>query len=301
MKLLYCWVLTLTACTLVGCGSDDSGGRSLPANVVVRQRIAELAPVAVFAHRGLGPTRDGNPFPENSLDSFRAAIAQGTDALEMDAELTEDGQLIVMHDDTVDRTTECSGCVSNLTFDEIRGCRLLDGNRQPTDQIPPTLDEVFDLEPTDILVNIELKVFENDCLTAGHGPEELATAMVETLRRLRVEDRTVVQSFNVEALMSVKAQAPEIYTALLVTGLRTPNITTALEIQADALQPGGPFPLQSLSPERLQDALDAGLQVIPWTVNDAESINELLDSHVNGIITDDPALVKQVAQSRGDS
>lgn len=233
--------------------------------------------------------------------SFRAAVDQGADALEMDSELTLDGQLVVMHDDTVDRTTECSGCVSALSLAEIRRCRLLDGDGRPTGEVPPTLDEVFALEPRDMLVNVELKVFGSGCLTPNHGPAQLAAAMVSALRRLRAEHRTIVQSFNAAALMAVNAQAPEIYTALLVTGLRTPNIATALEVQADALQPGGPFPLQRLSPDLLRSAREAGLQVIPWTVNDVASVNDLLDSHVEGIITDDPALVKQVIRSRADS
>src|SRR5512134_2107488 len=145
MKPFCCWFVALIACAVVGCDSDDDGGSAVPANVEVSRRIADLAPVAVFAHRGLGPTRTGNPYPENSLAAFRAAIDAGTDALEMDSELTLDGQLILMHDDTVDRTTECSGCVSALTFDEVRNCHLLDGNGQPTQEIPPTLDEVFEL------------------------------------------------------------------------------------------------------------------------------------------------------------
>lgn len=297
---IHCAVAAAIALTFIACGDDDGGSSSaVAANVVVRQRIADLAPLAVFAHRGLGPTRSGNPFPENSLPSFQAAVAQGTDALEMDSELTEDGQLILMHDDTVDRTTDCSGCVSALSFDAIRACHLLDGDGQPTDQVPPTLDEVVALPPPGQLINVELKVFGNDCLTPGHGPVDLATAMVAALRRLGVEDRTVVQSFDVEALAAVKAQAPDIYTALLVTGLLPRHITSALEIDADAIQPGGPFPFINLSPALIQSALDAGLQVIPWTVDDAESVNKLLDAGVSGVITDDPALVKEVVAGRG--
>lgn len=301
MRLQLLLLAASLASTVAACGSDDGGGgTSVAANVEVRQRIVDLAPVAVFAHRGLGPTRTGNPYPENSLASFRAAIEAGTDALEMDSELTADGRLILMHDDTVDRTSECSGCVSDLSFDALRACRLFDGNGQLTNEVPPTLEEVYALEPDDILVNVELKVFSGACLTPGHGPVDLATAMVAELRRLGVESRTVVQSFDAEALTAVKAQAPEIYTALLVSGLRLRDIEAAVAIHADALQPGGPFPLINLSPTLLQMALDAGLQVIPWTVDDAESINELLDSHVSGIITDDPALVKQVVESRSN-
>src|SRR6266481_5658381 len=139
----WLWIVALTVFGTVGCGDQDVAPPATQAKQTVRERIAHLAPAAVFAHRGQGPTRSGDPFPENSLAAFRAAIAQGTDGLEMDSELTEDGRLILMHDDTVDRTTECSGCVSALSFDAIRRCRLLNGDGQPTDQVPPTLDEVF--------------------------------------------------------------------------------------------------------------------------------------------------------------
>lgn len=298
-RLAVVLLLLLAALALAACSSDDGGnGSTGPANAVVRQRIADLAPLAVFAHRGQGPTAAGNPFPENSLPAFRAAIAQGTDGLEMDCELTQDGQLILMHDDTVDRTTECSGCVSAFTFDEIRRCRLLDGSDETTEELPPSLDEVIALEPDDLLINVELKVFGDGCRTPGHGPVDLANAMVAALRRLGIEDRTVVQSFDADALAAVKAQAPQIYTALLVTGLLPRHLTTALEIEADAIQPGGPFPFVNLSPALIRQAIDAGLQVIPWTVNDADSIGDLLDLGVDGVITDDPPLVQGVVQSR---
>jgi len=296
------WIAVLTVCSLVGCGDDDQASQTaMPANVTVRERIARLAPAASFAHRGQGPTRPGNPVPENSLAAFRLAIAQGADGLEMDSELTEDGQLVLMHDDTVDRTTECKGCVSMLSFDTVRRCRLLDGDGQPTDQVPPTLDEVFQLPPANILVNVELKIFGDACRTPGHGPVDIARAMVATLRRLGVSQRTLVQTFDAEALASLKAQAPDIYGAFLVTGLRPRDVTTAVGLHADAIQPGGPFPFLTLPPADLRAARDAGLQVIAWTVDDADSMNTLIDDGIDGVISDDPLLVKQVVRGRGPS
>lgn len=298
MKINRQWIVALGVVATFGCGGgNDADSSPEAANVVVRQRVAQFAPAVNFAHRGQGPTGPGTP-PENSLAAFRAAIAQGADGIEMDSELTADGQLVLMHDDTVDRTTECRGCVSSLSFDAIRRCRLLDGNGQPTDQVPPTLDEVFALQPSKILVNVELKVFGDNCRTPGHGPVDLANAMVRTLRRLNVERRTIVQSFDAEALASVKAQAPDIYTAFLVSGLRPRDVTTAVELHADALQPGGAFPFLTLKPADLRAALDAGLQVIVWTVDDEASLNTLLDSGVSGFISDNPLLVKKVVGNR---
>ncbi len=299
MKSNLWWIVGIALGGLLGCGEDAAGpDAAVPANVTVRQRIAQLAPAVTFAHRGQGPTRSGNPVPENSLAAFRVAIAQGTDGLEMDSELTADGHLILMHDDIVDRTTECHGCVSMLSFDTIRHCRLLDGDGNPTQEVPPTLDEVFALQPTNVLVNVELKIFSGNCLTPGHGPVDIATEMVATLRRLGVERRTVVQSFDPDALASLKMQAPDLYSAFLVSGLRPRDVTTALALHADAIQPGGPFPFLSLSATDIRAALDGGLQVIPWTVDDAASINTLLDKGINGLITDDPVLAKQVIQAR---
>lgn len=300
MRCFSPWLMACAAFALIGCGDDDGvGDPSVPANVAVRQRVADFVPIAVFAHRGLGPTRVGNPFPENSLAAFRAAIEQGTDALEMDSELTADGRLVLMHDDAVDRTSECRGCVSMIDFADVRRCRLLDGDGQPTDQVPPTLDEVYALAPANMLVNVELKTFGDGCLTPAHGPTELADAMVATLRRLKVEHRTIVQSFDADALARVKEVAPDIYTALLVTGLRAVDVARALEIRGDAIQPGGPFPFLTLPPALLASARESGLQVIPWTVDDEASVRKLLDAGVDGIITNDPVLVRQVADRAG--
>ncbi|MBI3782484.1 MAG: hypothetical protein HY270_03685 [Deltaproteobacteria bacterium] len=294
------WLLAAVVCGAAACGNDGdpTAASTVAANSVVHDRLVQLAPAAVFAHRGQGPTRAGDPYPENSLAAFRAAIEQHTDGLEMDSELTVDGQLVLMHDDTVDRTTECHGCVSALTFDEIRHCRLLDGHGQPTDQVPPTLDEVFQLQPTNVLVNVELKIFGTMCRTPGHGPADIAAAMVTTLRRLGVERRTLVQSFDADALTVVKTQAPDIYTAFLVNGLKPADVAKAVDIRADAIQPGGAFPFLVLPPANLRAALDAGLQVIVWTVDDINSMNTLLDNHVSGFITDDPVLAQNVVRQR---
>ena len=74
---------------------------------------------------------------------------EGPGKVELDVELTSDGELIVMHDDTLDRTTTCEGCASAFTLAGIRRCRLLDGDGRPTDEIPPTLSEVYAAMPPD--------------------------------------------------------------------------------------------------------------------------------------------------------
>ena len=99
----------------VACGSSDV----TPADDV-RTQLASLAPCANLGHRGAGITEAGHPFPENSIVSFLEAMDQGADGIDIDVQITQDGGVIVMHDDTLDRTTDCTGCVSAMTFDEVR-------------------------------------------------------------------------------------------------------------------------------------------------------------------------------------
>ena len=153
---------------------------------------------ANIGYRGTGPTREGHPFPENSISSFLAAMNEGADGVQLDAAITQDGQIIVMHDDTLDRTTNCTGCVSAMTLNEIRACRLLDGAGSLTEERPPTLLEVYSAIDGTALINVELKVFEPPCLTDTTGPEQLVPAVLEEVTRIGGEARTIFSSLDAD-------------------------------------------------------------------------------------------------------
>ena len=111
------------------------------------------APPKVTAHRGGSDER-----PENTLDAFRNAVAIGADVVEFDVRSTADHRLVVLHDRTLDRTTNCTGIVYKLTFEQVRACQT-NGNGQPV----PTLEEVLDyLAPIDIDIAPELKEYSID-------------------------------------------------------------------------------------------------------------------------------------------
>lgn len=283
----------LLAAPLAGCGDSASQ----PANLVVRDRIAALAPSANIGHRGTGLTRAGHAFPENSIASFQAAMAAGANGIELDVELTSDGGLIVMHDDTLDRTTDCSGCVSAYTLEEVQACRLLDGNGAPTDQHPPTLAETYDALPSDALVNVELKVYGDDCLTPSTGPVTLADTAVAEVSALGVLDRSFFSSFDETAAASVKQADPDAYSALLleIGGSQDPSAGIAFSV-ANGLDAIHPFLL--VSAEGVQQALAAGLQANVWTINTAPAMNEAIDKGVTAIITDQPGILAQVLDER---
>jgi glycerophosphoryl diester phosphodiesterase len=260
-----------------------------PANLLVRKRIAALAPAANLGHRGSGVSVPGRQLPENSIPSFLRAMQHGAHGVELDVEITADGQLVVMHDDTLDRTTTCTGCVSALGFDTLRHCRLRDGNGGTTAERPPALAEVYSALPPSALVNVELKVYEPRCRTASTGPRQLARAAVAEIKRLGVADRTIFSSFDEDAIVAVKTADATLYAALLFFEYRPERIEHAVQLGLDAIHP-----YHTIAATEVQRALQAGLQVNVWTVNARPHLLESLEKGVSAIITDHPELLHQV-------
>jgi|GEM_PF-6307882 len=279
-----------TACTAEWAAREGCMGTA-PKDKV-RARIASLAPSANLGHRGTGITGTegaGNPLPENSIASFVAAMEQGADGIELDVEITKDGKLIVMHDGTVDRTTTCTGCVSDMTFDEVRACRLLDNQGNPTDEIPPTLSEVYGAIAEDALVDVELKVYGPSCLTDTTGPDALVPLALDEVTQIGSENRTLFSSFDETAAGLVKTEQPGYYSGLLATVVGAEEVDKALMLNQDAIHP-----FFSVSSETVQNALDAGLQVNVWTVDTAESMQETIDKGSTAIITDNPGILAEL-------
>lgn len=280
-----------------GCGDDDPEGITAvrPAHQVVRERIAQLAPAANLGHRGSGVNRTGQALAENSLASFRKAMEDGADGIELDVELTRDGRLIVLHDDTFDRTSTCTGCVSAYTFAEARACRLTNFAGEASSEPPPTLAEVFAALPPSALVNVELKVYDPPCTTATTGPVELARRAVAEIKALGVAPRTLFSSFDEVAAAAVKEADAGMYSAQLLSGVLPTSLGRALERNLDAIHP-----LFLVPPATVRRIQDAGLQVNVWTVDLREDMQLNLDKGVNTIITDHPALLRQVlSEHRG--
>jgi glycerophosphoryl diester phosphodiesterase len=277
----------------LGCGSSDACVDGVCTGNAPRdkvwQRIDELAPAAAIGHRGTGPTREGHRFSENSISSFLAAIDEGADGIELDVEITEDGQLIVMHDDTLDRTTDCTGCVSETSFEQARACRLLDGGGNPTDEAPPTLAEVYAAIGGNALINVELKVFEPPCATASTDPEALVTAVLAEVARIGGENRTIFSSFNELAVQLIKTRQPGYYSALISNGPEDALVDTALRLGQDAIHP-----FITVSAQTVQSAREQGLQVGIWTINTAPSMQAAIDKGATAILTDQAAVLVEL-------
>lgn len=293
--------MLLAALLVAGCAArqeqpvhpEPSGERLL-----VRATLAAIEPVANIGHRGAGTAEPNNPFPENSTFSFRQAMAQGAQGVELDVELTADGRLVAMHDDTLDRTTTCTGCVSAKTLAEIQKCRLLDGDGNVLGDVPPTLEQSFLALPRNALVNVELKVYGDGCRTPTTGPDDLARAAVREVRRLGVGDRTLFSSFDPDAAAAVRRES-DFYSGLLLDftasaeGSWPLGIARATELDLDAIHPALVIP-----PEGVQAARQAGLQVNVWTINRPARMEAAIEAGVTSIITDRPAILVDTLRGR---
>ena len=252
---------------------------------------------ANIGYRGTGPTREGHPFPENSISSFLAAMNEGADGVQLDAAITQDGKIVAMHDDTLDRTTNCTGCVSAMTLNEIQACRLLDGAGAPTEEPPPTLLEVYSAVDGTALINLQLKVFEAPCLTETTGPEQLVPAALEEVTLIGGQARTIFSSLDAAASALVKTERPGYYSAIVSDETGEPEVEQALELKQDAIHPG-----PSVSDDIVKSARDADLQVNVLVVDTAdltdEQIADLMEEQIakgsTAIIADEPAILADV-------
>ncbi len=240
----------------------------------------------IFAHRGSAGTH-----PENTLEAFQAALEANADGIELDVQLTKDLIPVVIHDETVDRTTNGTGWVKDLTLKEIQA---LDAGSwfHPTFSTAriPTLEEVLHwISPTSLLVNIELK----NGVIRYPGIEKI---VLDLVIELHLTDRVIVSSFNHYSLVEVRRLNADIETAILfMEGLYEPW-NYAKSIGANALHCFLPVAV----PELLSGAYQAGTPVRPFTVNDDQHIQALIKGGCSAIITDWPEKAVAIRKAMTD-
>ena len=227
-------------------------------------------PPLVIAHRGASGT-----CPENTLIAFARAAALGAHMIELDVQLTRDGEVVVMHDWTLERTTDGAGAVSDRTLAEIRRLDAgawfgpaFRGTRVPT------LADV--LAAVGLPVNVELKPVGDD------GLEACALAVVESASALA---RVVFSSFDADALERLRARAAGATLAVLWdAGPVADAVARARCVGARALH----LRKDRTTPDALAAAAAAGLPVRAWTVNERGEMDRLVAAGVEGIFTDFP-------------
>ncbi len=281
--------------------------------------------VDVIAHRGASEYA-----PENTLAAFAMAEEMGADWIELDCRLTRDGEVIVMHDDTLDRTTNGSGYVREASLHEIK---QLDAGAWFEDkwrgERVPTLEQALAQAKWKVGVYIEIKdtaddaplisdifdladglqkhddLFRKDVMDLIERSETrnlaLTRKVIELIRKHKMYRHVVVQSFSPIVVAVMAIEAPEIKVDFL--GADDPDSSMTWE---EFLRWGYLFDVdgfnvhyESLSPGRLAAFHRAKKSVSVWTVNDVEDMKRLLTWGIDGIITDKPAVALNQANTVG--
>lgn len=209
--------------------------------------------------------------PENTLLSFQKAIEMGVDGIELDVHLSADGQIIVIHDATIDRTTNGQGVVNSLSLRELKGFRI------ENEHEIPTLIEVFNLVNKRCFINIELK---------GKGTALPVLALIEKYvsKKNWQYHHFLISSFDWVSLLDIHLAQPAIPLGVLTEYDIDLAFAFAKYIQAQSIH--SYFHL--LSKEKTANMQEEGFRILAWTVNETEDIQKIKSFHINGIITDYP-------------
>ena len=231
----------------------------------------------IFAHRGFSLQ-----YPENTMTAFRKALEAGADGIEMDARLTQDGQIVIMHDPTIDRTTNGKGKVRDMLLQEILGldAGIKKGVVFENERVP-MLEQVFAELGGKLLLNIEL------CNYDEGDNRQLANQTVELIEKYKLVDSVIISSFRFNNLVYVKDKNPGISCGLLakqgLMGLFARNLLNH-SVSVDALHPY----YTDVNAGLIRKEQQCGRKVRAWTVNDPQDIRQLYELGVDAIFTDDP-------------
>lgn len=252
----------------------------------------------LFAHRG-----GARIAPENTLAAFAAGLAAGADRLEMDVHATRDGHVVVIHDATVDRTTDGTGEVRALTLAALQrldgGARFADSAGEPTFRERgirvPTLAEVLETFPG-VPLNIEIKQEE----------PAIEDAVLAVLDRFAARAQVLLAAEEASIMARIRAAAPDVLTSFsaadvleFVTAWHGGQMA-AYRAPGIALQIPPSFgDVALVTAESVALAHRLGLEVHVWTIDDAAEMAALLDLGVDALMTDVPPLAAQLLRARG--
>jgi glycerophosphoryl diester phosphodiesterase len=286
-------ILILLSLVLIGFLVPDAPSRAY---------YEDVSRPLVIAHQG-----GDDLWPGDTLYAFERAVELGADVLEMDAHLTRDGQIVLMHDEEVDRTTDGTGLIEDLMLEEIR--QLDAAYRWSNDagktfpyrgqgiQVP-TLEELFQKFPQMRYV-IEIKLTQNP----------IDKPLCVLIRRHGMQDKVMIASFHDEAMQNFRATCPEVATSASrgeVTQfvlLGKTFLSGLIAPQYQSIQP--PYdPEESMNipimTERfIREAHARNIRVEPWTVDDPGLMRQYIEWGVDGIITDRPDLMIEVLEEMG--
>ncbi|MEG1205691.1 MAG: glycerophosphodiester phosphodiesterase [Angelakisella sp.] len=230
--------------------------------------------IKIVAHRG-----SCQNYPENTMLAFQKAVEVDSDGIELDVQLTADGEAVIIHDETVDRTTDGTGQVRSMTLAELRKLNAHGAFPGKFDFQPiPTLREYFSyMADKRQFTNIELK-------NSIYDYPQLEEKVVALIREFHLEDRIQFSSFNHFSMVRCKELAPEIPTGLLTSSWMVRSGAYGRSLGANYINPMHTF----CTPENVAEVQSEGLNCNAWTVNNPERMQALAALNIESIITNCP-------------
>ena len=229
----------------------------------------------ILGHRGASGYA-----PENTLEAFSLALEQGADGVELDVHFTRDNEIVVTHDERIDRVANDVGRVKDFTLKELKALSFNKTHPEWENAKIPTLAEVFELfKPTNAIINIELK---NSCLPY----EGLENACLKLASRFGMEGRVIYSSFNHHSMLRLKKLDSSAVCGLLYDCTLINPWLYCKNLGMNALHPHHSELV--FAPDECQRAHELGLKVNTWTVNDEVSMRYCFEKGADSIITNYP-------------
>jgi glycerophosphoryl diester phosphodiesterase len=244
--------------------------------------FSTLSPPYIFAHRGYS-----DRYPENTMVAFQAAIRWGARLVELDVRLSKDGKVVVIHDASVERTTDGHGPVGDHTLEELK---QLDAgswfdSRFSGERIP-TLEEVLRQIAGRGCINIEIKT----SLANGAYTGALERAVIETVRRTNAGEMVLVSSFDVTVLRNIRAIDHKVRVALIANAFEADDIiSNCIRLRAYSFHPN----LDDAERKKIERIKAAGVFVFPFNIQTPSDMQKAIRLGVDGYFVNDPELAQQ--------
>ncbi|MFC1881266.1 glycerophosphodiester phosphodiesterase [Thermodesulfobacteriota bacterium] len=251
-------------------------------------KIKQFEPPLVIAHRGYR-----KQYPENTLSAFEAAVETGAAMIELDVMLSRDRKPVVIHDATLERTTDGHGAVNDYTMEELK---QLDAgswfDAKYADQRLPELSEVLDLVNGRTRVNIEIKA---SAYEHHNPPDAIEKQVVALVKQKNLQDSVLISSFDIDILVQIASMEDPPAIALIS---KTPASKRTVEICSHLKVFSWHPDHLIVTPRQVDKMHAAGLKVFPYNVDTFEDYTKMIDLKVDGVITDDPVSAGQWSRMR---
>lgn len=239
----------------------------------------------VFAHRGFS-----GRYPQNTMLAFRKALESGCDGIELDVQLTKDGEVVIIHDEYLDDLTDFTGNVRDYTLDELKSCNA-GGKWQEVYgfQPIPTFEEYCEwASGNSLITNVEIK-------SSVYYYEELEKKTMELIERFGLKERIIISSFNHLSALSCKNFMPDIKTGALVENGGIANAGYyCKKFGFECYHPG----IEGLTKEEIELCHKNGIEVNVWTINNMDDLENLYEWGCDGVITNYPDVCKSWLEAK---